>query len=386
MNKITIALLLFIFFFMSCEKETVERPEKVLLSFSITDASAFNANDGAISISIEGGSEPFRYFWSTGENTRDISGLYAGEYSVKVLYGGEGEISGTVEVEQPEPDPLQVITEITAVSRYGKSDATAELRISGGTGPYTATWVSEDTTALSLSGLSAGVYTVEIVDSSEPFSITATETFEITQPEFVCVSDSIADVDGNVYPTVLIANQCWMAENLRVEHLDEEGLMPIDDRFCGGTNCINKRGPHYTWEVMMNGDSFDPEEPTQLPQGICPDGFGIPSRKVFLDLDSILSIPGNYGDGFFSGPKLKGEDSSTGFDALFAGNWGYGVYNNTNIASFWAATPFTLNDNPQQDTGEAYYFILTDDTPFLSSGHRPLNFGMSVRCVKIVEE
>jgi hypothetical protein len=101
---------------------------------------------------------------------------------------------------------------------------------------------------------------------------------------------------------------------------------------------------------------------------------------MFQDLDSLLSIPGNFGDGFFSGQKMKGEGSSSGFDALMTGNWGYGVYTNEDIAAFWTSTEFFSEGMKEADEG--YYFLLTDDTPFLSSGHLPKTYGMNIRCIR----
>lgn len=54
----------------------------------VQNASA-NDNDGAISLTPEGGTAPFQYLWSTGATTPSIQGLSAGIYSCEVtdLYG-----------------------------------------------------------------------------------------------------------------------------------------------------------------------------------------------------------------------------------------------------------------------------------------------------------
>ncbi len=382
-QKILAVLIMLASLTVACKKEMVEPPKKVILEYEVSNVSTYNGSDGAISTTIIGDDGPFNYFWSTGDNTPDISGLTAGEYNVRVVYGSNSIITATILVEQPKAPALQLSFDVIPVSRFGKSDGSISLTVEGGTEPYTAIWNESDTT-LTLTQVPAGTFSVRVIDNSSPFPITDSTTVEVSQPDFICGTDSIADVDGNLYPTVQIENQCWFTQNLKTEHLPD-GITPIEGRFCAGSNCLNEKGSHYAWDAMMNGERLDPEDPSAMVQGICPDGWFIPSRNTFEYLrDSILVIEGNYGEGFFAGEKMKGEDSSSGFNALYAGNWGYGVYTNDDIASFWSSTEYFY---PEQNfSEEGYYFLITDDTPFLSSGHKPKAFGMSVRCMKYLDE
>ncbi|MFW5877842.1 MAG: FISUMP domain-containing protein [bacterium] len=384
-NRIAIFLFV-ILVFSGCKKETIEVAEQVLLEYTVTNVSTFNGSDGAIETTIIGGEEPYYYFWSTGADKPDITGLTAGDYTLRVVFGNDGLLEESITVGQPEPEDLQLNFDVNDVSRYGKSDGSVSISVAGGTEPYTVIWNDTDTT-MEFKGIPAGTYKVKVIDSSDPYTISDSTFVEVTQPDFICGTDSIADVDGNLYPTVLIENQCWFAQNLKTVHLPDDPATIIEGRFCAGSNCLRKEGAHYTWEAMMNGETSDPEDPYSLVQGICPEGWSIPTRRIFNDLDSILSIPGNYGDALDSGRKMLGEESSSGFDALVAGNWGYNVYINEDVASFWTATGFKYSGAPQTEPAtEAYYFYIAEDFPLLSSGHKPKEFGMSVRCVKYIDE
>ena len=376
LNQKKVFLLPFFLFLLipSCSEEKLALPPDISVRYSVTDASTFNAKDGAIDVTVTGGIPPFQYFWSDGSTSEDLNGLYAGTYSLAITYGGKGIGKYDIKVGQPEPDPLQISVTVVPVSRYGAKDGGATLSISGGTPPYKAVWNGKDS-VMNISGVPAGTYKLEVLDSGSPFKITGSRNVQIPQPEFICGTDSIRDVDGYLYPTVEIDDLCWMAANLRTERLPTDTTKYIAERFCNGLNCFGAKGAHYSWNAIMNGAEAATGEYDEI-MGICPEGWHIPTRKNYQDLDAWLSIDGNGGPGTFSGIKMKGEESTSGFDALITGNWGYGIYSNTNIAAFWTSTQRA--DTP----ANAFYFMVTADTPLLFSGHKPKNFGFNLRCVK----
>ncbi|MCB0598849.1 MAG: hypothetical protein H6557_16110 [Lewinellaceae bacterium] len=62
----------------------VAQPGEMALSFAVTDESAPNANDGAINLTVSGGSPGYAYSWSNGAGSQDLSGLSEGMYAVTV--------------------------------------------------------------------------------------------------------------------------------------------------------------------------------------------------------------------------------------------------------------------------------------------------------------
>ncbi|MFZ2340017.1 MAG: fibrobacter succinogenes major paralogous domain-containing protein [Bacteroidales bacterium] len=54
----------------------------------------------------------------------------------------------------------------------------------------------------------------------------------------------ITDIDGNVYNTVVIGTQVWMAENLRTTHLKDGAEIPLVE---SDTAWANLRTPGYCW-------------------------------------------------------------------------------------------------------------------------------------------
>jgi hypothetical protein len=76
----------------------VTEPDSLSLSADITDESGSGANDGSITLTVAGGTPPYFFLWSTGDTTKDLTGLTAGTYDVTVSDFNGCSISGTFEV------------------------------------------------------------------------------------------------------------------------------------------------------------------------------------------------------------------------------------------------------------------------------------------------
>ena len=97
------------------------------------------------------------------------------------------------------------------------------------------------------------------------------------------------DRDGEVYKTVQINDQIWMAENFR--YLPEgpaEGCEELCLKEDEDSAAVAKYGRHYAWiDVMrLSCDSIWNADPTGKPtikqphQGICPNGWHVPSMTT----------------------------------------------------------------------------------------------------------
>ena len=154
--------------------------------------------------------------------------------------------------------------------------------------------------------------------------------------------NSVTDIDGNVYPVVKIGDQEWMARNLRVTKAPDG--TPISSYVVGndpGNALIY--GRHYTWDVAMNGSA------EESAQGICPDGWHLPSDEEFKILEMALGMTRQEADqsnawrGTGVGTQMK-EGGSSGLDIpiaglcvggsfLYVGQSGY-IYSSTEAGSY----------------------------------------------------
>ncbi len=158
----------------------------------VTDTSCFDGNNGAIDITVTGGTPSYTYLWSNGATTQDVSGLEAGTYSVTVTdaNGCTDTLSG-IEIDEPS-GLIAILDNPDNVSCFDGSDGSIEISVSGGTGAYTYLW-SNGATTQDVSGLEAGTYSVTVTDANG-----CTDTLsgiEIDEPsELVAILDDSDDV------------------------------------------------------------------------------------------------------------------------------------------------------------------------------------------------
>lgn len=200
---------------------------------------------------------------------------------------------------------------------------------------------------------------------------------------YVSCGETVYDGDHNDYPTVAVAGYCWTQKNLKAQH------------YADGTTEINKAlvyksGMHpnetaneatfgrlYTWYSAVNV----PENSTVTPtvnadgfvQGICPDGWHIPTE---MEMNALLALPAEdiRSTDYWLGPHTN--TNSTLFTALPAGFFNSSTNRFENLlgtTGFWTDhySPYTTHLLVLQ------HFC---DTPLLKESNS--SDGWSVRCVK----
>lgn len=147
-------------------------------------------NDGKISLTMQGGTAPYVYYWSTGASSKDLSNLGEGSYQVKVTDANGCIIEKSFQLSSPLP--LTYEEEISEPSCQGQSDGSIKLTVSGGQSPYTYLW-SNGSTKDYAENLAAGNHQVKITDASgcaveRQFSLTNQSALTIESIEVTPVS------------------------------------------------------------------------------------------------------------------------------------------------------------------------------------------------------
>lgn len=121
---------------------------------------------------------------------------------------------------------------------------------------------------------------------------------------------TLTDIDGNIYPTVLFGDQCWMAANLKVAHYSDGSEIPnVTDntawRFLNTgawSNYENNTGYGATYGKLYNWFA------AMDPRGICPQGWHVPTDADWKVLESTLGMPATE----LNDPGVRGEAQNVG--------------------------------------------------------------------------
>ena len=191
---------------------------------------------------------------------------------------------------------------------------------------------------------------------------------------------SLSDIDGNIYKTIQIGNQTWMAENLKTTRFNDGTAIPLvkdvvawtelsTPGYCWYTNDSVSYGAMYNWFTINTGN-------------LCPAGWHVPSDVEWTTLTTYL------GGDTIAGNKLKeigtihwqspntGSTNESGFSALPGGYRGNdGSFTGIRKDGYlWTSSESSLID--------AFYRVLFYDSGNSVSGNSDKKDGLNVRCLK----
>lgn len=198
-------------------------------------------------------------------------------------------------------------------------------------------------------------------------------------------SNTVTDIDGNVYKTIKIGNQVWMAENLKVtKYRNGNPILQIKDNrawsstkdgaYCSYNNDasnVNTYGQLYNWYALSD------------PRGLAPEGWHIPTNEEIAKLIGYLK-----GDTVAAG-KMKvagtehwlrpnaGAGNESGFSAL-PGGYRFGddgTFHTAGSNGYWWSTTSSYEMFSWTPRLYNLFADVTRDGKYMA-------YGLSVRCVK----
>lgn len=208
-------------------------------------------------------------------------------------------------------------------------------------------------------------------------------------------ASTVTDIDGNIYKTVTIGTQTWMAENLKVTHYRDGTTIPnvtttsswtalTTGAWCDYSNTSsngNIYGHLYNVYVVRNS------------KNVCPVGWHLPSISEFQTLITYLG-----GDTLIAGKKLiesgishwakeTGANNSSGFTALpsgvrnhlgtFGGGGNFDGSGSPMAIAICGLLWSSTTDNPNGNKGVEFYNGSVFNNIYIDQ-----HFGVSIRCIK----
>jgi len=171
--------------------------------------------DGAVDITVSGGTLPYAFVWDNGATTEDVANLSAGNYVITITDGNGCIFSATYAIVNNTGN-LAATTVVTN-EICGNNGGGINLSVSGNAGTLSYLW-SNGATTQDISGLSAGLYSVTITDANGCI---------LTTPSYNVINES---------STLLLTNTTINNENCN------NGLGSIDITIQGGSTPIT-----YLW-------------------------------------------------------------------------------------------------------------------------------------------
>jgi uncharacterized protein (TIGR02145 family) len=237
---------------------------------------------------------------------------------------------------------------------------------------------------LKISGLTPNVtYYIRAYATSEEGTSYGNELSFTTPEDISGQKGTVTDVDGNVYQTIGIGSQFWMAENLKTTKYNDGTSIPqvtgnrdwsllFTPAYCWYNNdeLSNKNiyGALYNWYTVNTGK-------------LCPSGWHVPNNSEWAVLASYLGgsevaggkmkIPGTE---YWKSPNA-GATNSSEFSAFPSGlRWSNGFEFLREGCAFWSST-IDLSKS-------AWSHSIMNITMSLEDGTNSIIDGYSVRCAK----
>lgn len=222
---------------------------------------------------------------------------------------------------------------------------------------------------------------------------------------------TVMDYEGNTYNTVQIGSQCWMKENLRTRHYadgteiahgpvgsNDSYYNPYFYNYTSSSIPLAERGYLYNWPAVVRR-AFNCHANPGI-QGICPDGWHVPSVEEWRTLTEYVGSQQMYSNGddnavsqalaaqtgwyncdLSNTPGLDAlSNNATGFSAYPSGMYepyghtgGYFTDSGT-AAQFWSSTG--------DDNYGAYAYVISFNTKQMSRTYPFKVSGGSVRCLR----
>jgi hypothetical protein len=146
--------------------ETITQPVKALLvDGQVTNILCQGFDNGAINLTVDGGTAQYGFVWNTGNTTQNLSGLAPGFYKVTVTDANGCTATFGDAINQPALPLSLDVASITPIDCFGNSTGSITLSAFGGIPGYQFDW-GGGLNSPTISNLPTGTYTATVTDAN----------------------------------------------------------------------------------------------------------------------------------------------------------------------------------------------------------------------------
>ena len=271
--------------------------------------------------------------------------------------------------------------DVTVILRDGTTDTTVTTAVTGvATVTPAVSGVTVTNNLSALNPMQEGTYEVvwSIYDACDQFMTSCKQQVKVQY----AICEGVTDYYGHDYDAVRIGSQCWLTEDLRWATGNHTAFDEDEDN-------VEKFGYLYSWFTAVGVEennlnavptTYTGDDGTSYVQGICPQGWAVPSREDVEILDntagnvSVLKDPST----LYWQPGYEGVADGTGFNARGGGYYNSSInrYEDLMINYYFWESDHTPNTNVITSPAIVYYCDHIIHISSLTSDRK------SVRCIR----
>jgi uncharacterized protein (TIGR02145 family) len=209
-------------------------------------------------------------------------------------------------------------------------------------------------------------------------------TFNTTVAPLFVFGSGVTDIEGNNYRTVVIGDQEWMEENLKVTKFNDGSSIPYINPLSEWSTASTPALCDWNHDIA-NGQTFGKLYNYYAivdTRKLCPVGWRMPTSNDFITLESYIGAPeagklmkSAIGWNFWPDPLQGNGNNLSGFNGLAGGRRGGDDFQDyRSIAYWWTTSEFS--------TSTAISFSLSRENYILARVLLNKVNGLSVRCIK----
>jgi gliding motility-associated-like protein len=196
---------------------TINEPAALDVSGTSTNPGC-GADDGAINITVSGGTSPYTFNWSNGATTQNLTNVGAGNFNVTVT--DNNGCADSLNFTLTSPGGIVVVLNAVDASCQGVNNGSITANVSGGATPYTYLW-NDGATTQNLNNVGPGNYTLTVTDA-----LSCTEIQVIT----------VGALNEIIFSAIITGVQCEYDSIGAIKLITSGGTSPYTIEWSNGDN------------------------------------------------------------------------------------------------------------------------------------------------------